>query len=474
MLNPFSSYIESGDFIQVCGDSGRSGAEWHGACPLCGAGSNSGKNSDQFVCWPDHPKKKDSGGGWFCRGCTDGKLQSGIDFLIRRDGLSVAEAFRVLGLQKSVSPVPRVRRLPTYHEEKRDEGAAAHGVIDSNKWTAAAQALLSRCQKALERDQAARSYLHGRGFTDESIKLYGFGYVPSTQWAKRPAWGLEQSDGKDLWIPQGWVIPIFEGKGHDLVGLKIRRPNEAIEEDGQEGKKKSPKYISVKRSAVVPAWVAPSWKQSAPVLVFEGELDAALVHQEAGEYVNTLSTGSTSNSIPSAILSRMSDSLVFVVMDDDEAGRKKKAEYERTFPDWEVVDPPKGYKDAGEAFEHGVNLLEWVKGFLPKTILTRLERARAQASSSLSAKSDVGAVHTVVDDRPDQEELSDLEVFRRYSPKEPPLIAQDMPDYDLFCTGWREHSCEHCPHYVNSGTGLFCSMWEAVYPGVVTWHPMTF
>ena len=64
----------------------------------------------------------------------------------------------------------------------------------------------------------------------------------------------------------------------------------------------------------------------------------------------------------------------------------------------------------------------------------------------------------------------ELEVFRRYSPKDPPMIAQDMPDYHAFCSGYYQH-CEHCPHYVNSGTGLFCSMWEAVYPGVVRWYP---
>ena len=66
----------------------------------------------------------------------------------------------------------------------------------------------------------------------------------------------------------------------------------------------------------------------------------------------------------------------------------------------------------------------------------------------------------------------ELELFRKHSPKEPPMIAPGMPDYDQFCTGYTSRSCEHCPHYVNSGTGLFCSMWEAVYPGRVTWYPM--
>ena len=68
-------------------------------------------------------------------------------------------------------------------------------------------------------------------------------------------------------------------------------------------------------------------------------------------------------------------------------------------------------------------------------------------------------------------EPSELEGFRRYSPKEPPMIAQDMPDYHVFCSGYYQQ-CEHCPHYVNSGTGLFCQMWEEVYPGVVQWYPI--
>ena len=69
-------------------------------------------------------------------------------------------------------------------------------------------------------------------------------------------------------------------------------------------------------------------------------------------------------------------------------------------------------------------------------------------------------------------EPSDVEVFRRFSPKDPPMIGEGMPDYDQFCTGYTARSCEHCPHYVNSGTGLFCQMWEEIYPGRVVWYPL--
>ena len=54
-------------------------------------------------------------------------------------------------------------------------------------------------------------------------------------------------------------------------------------------------------------------------------------------------------------------------------------------------------------------------------------------------------------------------------PKEPPLIAPGMPDYDQFCRGyWRE--CERCEEYVENSTGLFCMAWERVYPGAVRWY----
>jgi len=76
-------------------------------------------------------------------------------------------------------------------------------------------------------------------------------------------------------------------------------------------------------------------------------------------------------------------------------------------------------------------------------------------------------VHPVVDDP----ELSEVEEFRLFSPAEPPLIAQDMPDYPAFCVGY-PHGCIHCPHYIHTRTGLFCSMWETIYPGAVRWYPM--
>lgn len=78
------------------------------------------------------------------------------------------------------------------------------------------------------------------------------------------------------------------------------------------------------------------------------------------------------------------------------------------------------------------------------------------------------AMETPRDDGPD-EFAAHVEAVRGAWPDGPPMIAQDMPDYYAFCSGYFE-LCDHCPHYVNSGTGLFCSMWEAVYPGRVMWH----
>ena len=105
---------------------------------------------------------------------------------------------------------------------------------------------------------------------------------------------------------------------------------------------------------------------------------------------------------------------------------------------------------------------------LKALILNKLkkEKARPVENQLETSKREVTSQAVVV-------ELSDLEAFRQASPKEPPMIAPGMPDYAAFCAGyWRE--CDHCPHYVNTDTGLFCSMWEAVFPGKVRWYPPSY
>ncbi len=384
MNSPFSQYIEAGDLMKVAGDYARSGPEYHGACPLCGAGSEHGKESAQFVCWPDHPKKADKGGGYLCRNCTDGKLLSGVDFLMARDRITAAEAFKALGLSSSAPARKQYRRLPSLSSAGVSASVreVAARVADEDVWCAAAADFLKRAQGNLRSDPRGLEYLTGRGFTESSVEAFKFGFIPKTVWADWATWGMEDpGTGKQMPLPRGWVIPIFDAFGRIAV-LKIRRPQEDVQAHPEWGK-----YHCLKRTRGIPSWTPPVWQSGRPVVVFEGEFDAALVCQEAAPLVNAISTGSTSNCIDRDVIQRIGAAPVFVAMDADEAGQKKQAEYDRTYPDWEPVDQPSGCKDVGEAFSNGVDIREWVRSFLPSTMLRSIEAQLASSSASVPSPS---------------------------------------------------------------------------------------
>lgn len=382
MNNPFSSYIESGELMKVAGDYARSGPEYHGACPLCGAGVEHGKESAQFVCWPEHPKKADRGGGYLCRNCTDGKLLSGVDFLMTRDNLSAAEAFKALGLTSSAPTVKRYRRMPALSSAGTSAavGEATSRVVDADAWCAAATAFLARAGEVLKSNPHGMKYITDRGFTASSIEAFKFGFVLKTLWVEWSAWGMaDPGNGKQMPLPRGWVVPIFDARGRIAV-LKIRRPQEDVLAHPEWGK-----YFCLKRTNGIPSWTPPIWHPGRPVIVFEGEFDAALVQQEASPLVNAISTGSTSNCIDRDVLQKIGSSPVFVAMDADEAGQKKQAEYDRAYPDWETVEQPAGFKDAGEAHAGGVDLREWVRAFLPSTMLRAIEAQLPSSSAGVSS-----------------------------------------------------------------------------------------
>lgn len=429
MNSVFDEYIERGDFTRVSGEHARSGPEYHGACPICGAGAGHGRASAQFVCWPGHPKKQ--GGGWFCRNCSEGKLKSGIDFLMARDKITAGEAFRALGLDGgAVRRGPRrLPPLPPARSASRDCGHFSR-VADAERWLGQAAALLANAKAELKRSQEGQKYLLARGFTPESMARFQFGYIPRTYWADGSAWGMaDHGTGKGMTIPRGWLIPIFDRLGR-IAALKIRRHPQDLERYPKWGK-----YHCIQRTASVPSWASPAWRPGRPLVIFEGELDAALVDQDAGGLVNCVSTGSASNLPDPATLDLIGKDPVFVAMDADEAGQKRRAAYEADFPEWESVDQPAGFKDAGEARQAGVDLRAWVRSFLPQTMLCRIA---AQAADDAAAEN------------PEKRFAEDNEP------------GPTRADYESFCPGYWK-GCARCPDFDAMKT-LFCRRFNREHP----------
>lgn len=64
-----------------------------------------------------------------------------------------------------------------------------------------------------------------------------------------------------------------------------------------------------------------------------------------------------------------------------------------------------------------------------------------------------------------------IDQFRQVAPAIPPMIAENMPDYEHFCKGYQRRECTKCGFFIaDSGTGLFCGLWEEIFPNVVHWY----
>lgn len=138
-------------------------------------------------------------------------------------------------------------------------------------WMERAAAFLADCQRGLETDAETVLAVTGRYLTPDTARACGLGWNPRDRYEPRAAWNLPTQQGRDkLLLPRGLVIATRRRTG--VVALTVRCPNDRPES--------RPKYWQVKESSNVP-FVA--GRAGLPVLLVESSLDAALVHQEAGD-----------------------------------------------------------------------------------------------------------------------------------------------------------------------------------------------
>ena len=138
----------------------RSGKFYIGPCPFCGG-------TDRF-----NLKQSSDGWRWFCRGCSDGKYKTPIDYVMRRDHLDFKQALEQMGgtvqnfqpREYVTPPAPPPLELPSpaWMAEHWHEVESAH------------DDLLKSPQA-----EAGRRYLASRQIerTAWNIYLLGFAYV---------------------------------------------------------------------------------------------------------------------------------------------------------------------------------------------------------------------------------------------------------------------------------------------------------
>ena len=307
-----------------------SGGEYAGPCPFCGG-------DDRFRVWPDHPDGK---GKWWCRQCD--KSGDAIDLVRQRDSLTYTEALALLNLNAQEAPGERKR------EEKRGKPAqrSLHKA-DPPTWDqAAARAVVDDCEAALWSDAGAkaRAWLADRGLIDHTIRGWHLGYNP------------EDQKLHGLWLQRGILIPCFSPDWL-IWYLKVRRPVPHVP---------GPKYMQVKGAGRGALFGLSHLSDRQTLVLCEGELDAILLRQEAGELVDVAATGSAMTRPAPQFLAHLAGaSRWLVALDQDKAGDAGAVWWDDFSRRVRRVRPLQG-NDLTEFYQAGGDLKAWITYHLEK------------------------------------------------------------------------------------------------------------
>lgn len=363
------------------------GKELRGPCPACGG-------TDRFGVWPQQNKGM---GSFYCgrgrmggHGCGLGG--DAIEYLRRFRNMSYKQACGYLGIEEKGTGGNHYRydtpRMPRQYREsatrfRPETKGFPEEVVDPRMWHEHGMKFVNNCHEALLQRPMAIAYLMARGISRKSIEKYRLGFhygetrngkefAPSFRpW---PSWGLkaEKKPGTDkhrmIVLPAGIVIPsIIDGF---LRGITIR----LIKPDPQSPKKK---YHYV-RGGVRDTWL--SNPHARAFVLQEAMLDCIAVDDAAGDLVGTIGLGTT-DAKPDARATKAlkGATIILGALDfdtprinertgkEEAPGRDASEWWKKQYGQFRRFPVPVG-KDAGEAFQEGVDLREWVLLGLPASI----------------------------------------------------------------------------------------------------------
>jgi hypothetical protein len=305
MLDILSLVEQSGTGLKRVAST--KGGEFAGPCPVCGG-------EDRFRCWPNAERP-----GWFCRGCDRGG--DAVSFVMHVKRIGYREACRKLGL----TPGSRSATSTPQPPESADDNPP------SVLWQERAQDFVAWAEQQLWSAAGAPvlAYLHRyRGLSDDTIRTAHVGLNPSDLYEAPARWGIE-SDRK-VWMPTGIVIPCFAAGS--LWYARVRRPLS----DDQHGNHdalsdylppvafgREQKYVHVKGSRPKSALFGVDSLPDHDIAVLtEGEFDALLLEQVAGDLVGVATLGSASATLtPRWFGSLLRLRRILVAGDTDVAGQ---------------------------------------------------------------------------------------------------------------------------------------------------------
>lgn len=295
------------------------GKEYAGPCPFCGG-------RDRFHIDPERDQ-------WRCRGCMP-RWSDAIKYVRMRDSVGYLEA---------------CRRLRVEPGERQARGIVARPAPPepSPEWRAAAEEVVHAGQSALWRSLGgvtALRYLRKRGLNDDVIRAAELGFSLNEKWVcALRVYGLA------ILIPWRVAGQLWQIKARFLYS-------------------NDPKYKAITwgRPTGWPAGQAHLYGADTMAgrdigFLVEGEFDALLLHQEAGDLAGVGTLGSCAAPFPARAARHLLPlQRIVVAYDADDAGRDGARRLQAQFRSFERAEVPCG-KDVGEFHQAGGSLRDWVR-----------------------------------------------------------------------------------------------------------------
>ena len=296
--------------VDVVGESvslKKAGTTFKGLCPF------HGEKTPSFVVTPQRES-------WHCFGCgLGGDIFS---FVMQRDGVPFPEALRTLATRAGVEIDER-----TKHEDA--QRARLRQVLDH------AIAFYHAVLTASNAGKPALDYLHGRGFTDETIAAHQLGWAPGGWDQMTRTLGAKRDVRPDELLEVGLASPRQGGRGgaydrfRSRVIFPIRDQNgHAVGLGGRLLEGDGPKYLNSPATPLfdksrtlylIDKAKGPIRKTGQAVIV-EGYTDALMAHQAGFDnVVASLGTALTPGQV--ALLTRYTNRIA-LAYDVDPAGEK--------------------------------------------------------------------------------------------------------------------------------------------------------
>lgn len=270
--------------------------------------------------------------GYRCFGACDTSGDA-IDWLMNYRRLSFAQAVAVLGGR--VEDRPRRERKCLKSPSEPPEWS----------WQHRAERIVNQAEEMLWSDmgEPALNYLIGRGLTTRTIRSARLGYVPGDFRGWRLIEGMD--------VPCGITIPWFASGA--LWAVKVRRAYG------------TPKYQQIKGGNVNGLYGADGLADREVVLFCEGEFDALIAGQEAGELVAAVTLSSATAMLSSRWYAELTHChTMLVAYDRDPAGEKGTQRLLSLSPRFREITVPQG-NDISNFYLNGGDVYGWVEAQLP-------------------------------------------------------------------------------------------------------------